>query len=161
MDEITDFALHNNTNEYLFKLSMDMEKESEIFYRGLISKFGSNCKYFELWKKMAEEEKEHYLTLKEMYDSLSQFQLDDYSDPQAIESALTACKFNAEQSLKSIQTESEAIDISQKLERSEINSVFKFIALTFIPLEERKRLIINQLNEHQKHIETIKEQAGK
>lgn len=111
----------------LLKHAMELEKVHAKLYEGLAKKFSFSREICEFWSGMAEDEKEHYEHIKEMYSQLGS---DHFSEEVSSDLSDLVCKGLSEFKLACLDNVfdlNDACELAHDVENYETVAVLKFV----------------------------------
>jgi len=131
-----------------FDRAISWERAAEVFYSALAEMFVANLAARDIWLKMAADEALHV--------TLLETGLANLADDERVQ-ALTSHQFDVAESIErelaeirseKITTLDDAYELANRLESSEINSVFQMLVLDKLDPDMRSELVRLQFEEH-------------
>lgn len=136
----------------LFKISIAMEKLAEKIYTSFIEKFKDNERAVEIFTLMRNDEISHRKTIEHIFKTQNEEDLSQKIKLDVIYSNYVNGMLILYIENEEIKTLIEAVEKAHQLENSEINILFEFIVLNFIKEEDRKDILLLQLNGHNQRL---------
>lgn len=136
----------------LFKISIAMEKLAEKIYTSFIEKFKDNERAVEVFTLMRNDEISHKKTIEHIFKTQNKEDLSQKIKLDVIYSNYVNGMLILYIENEEIKTLIEAVEKAHQLENSEINILFEFIVLNFIKEEDRKDILLLQLNGHNQRL---------
>lgn len=131
----------------VFRQAIRLEKRSRAFYTRWQRQFASLPVVALLWKEYAQDEASHARLLAQIRLHLTPSQREQEADPEVVEAILRAQSRLQRLSQRKVETFSDALEIAEEVEYSEMNSVLEFLVSHFAP-ELWEEMIHAQLREH-------------
>jgi len=148
------------TLSQLFDCGIAAENTARDFYLGLVQKFSSQPVVSAFWKTMSEDEEEHTRILEKTRNSLSGSKLDVFVDTSMAKKAQALCKLSISEMLDSIHNLNDAYLLAHDLEYSEVNTLFNFLKLKFIPRDEKDKLSPDLIDRHLRRLVDFQKTFG-
>lgn len=140
------------TFKEIFENAIEIEKSAGQLYVKFAKMFSSFPKAAEFWKEMNKDELDHAKWLIEIKESLSDKELSSYPDYNLILKVHNINKLLDEYSAKNIDNLDDAYELANEIESSEVNNLFSLLAHKFISSEEKRRILLSEITEHQMKI---------
>jgi rubrerythrin len=140
------------TFEEIFENAIEIEKSAGRLYVKFAKMFSSFPKAAEFWEGMNKDELDHAKWLSEIKESLSEEVLSSSPDYDIILKVHNINKSLEEYSAKKIENLDDAYELANEIESSEVNNLFSLLAHKFIPSEEKRRILLSEITEHQMKI---------
>lgn len=136
----------------LFEHAIDIEMSAAKIYRLYEKLFHHIPDVAKLWMSMAQDEIKHAEVLKESFESLPQSVLDT-SPGQLMWQNMVSVKQAMKNHMNTqVENLDDALDIAHQMESSEINAIFKFLAVEHFSDSVRESFIESELMDHQKKL---------
>ena len=148
------------TIEYVILQAIEAENYSRDLYFEFSQIFAHVPDVAGFWQDLAYDEAKHAYTLKKTQDSLSTEQLAFPADRKLLRSVEKTKLFLSRISISTIRSLDDAYELAHELEFSELNYIFKCVAGDFIRQDEKKKIIFNEIEEHQRKLVDFTENFG-
>ncbi|MBP8016927.1 hypothetical protein KAZ01_02865 [Candidatus Gracilibacteria bacterium] len=148
-----------DTLDNFLKISILMEKMCKNFYVKLKTLFNHQLHFYNFFDIMSSEEEMHEEVLKNIYASLSDETLKNKADIIFATRTffniinLTIVELNEETDIR------KAINLTHKIENSEINVIFKYAVENYVDNHNKKQVILMQLENHLKRLIEIQQEG--
>ncbi len=140
------------TFEEIFENAIEIEKTAGQMYEKFAELFSDFPKAVYFWKGMKKDESDHAKWLIEIKESLSDKKLSSSPDYDMILKIHQINSLLDKYSSKKVENLDEAYELSHEIESSEVNNLFMLLANKFISSEDRKKLLLSEINDHQQKI---------
>ena len=137
------------TIEAIFDRAIEIEYKAANIYTGFSQLFSHMPEIMAFWKGMAEDEKRQMAELQEIRKSLTNEQLLLPCDKKITEKVAEINRLLSNEVNVSIKNLDDAYELSNELEFSEVNAIFKFLSAEFVPSGRRIQLVASELKHHQ------------
>lgn len=133
----------------VIQCAIDAENEAREIYLQLSRMFAHVPGVSEFWQDLAHDEAKHAYALLKVRKSLSDEQIAAPADEHIVNNIASVVSVQNGISLDTVKTLDEAYEIAHELEYSEMNHIFECLAAGFIKQEDKKRILLSELREHQ------------
>ena len=140
------------TFEEIFENAIEIEKSAGQIYAKFAKMFSSFPKAAEFWKEMNRDELDHAKWLIEIKETLSDEELSSSPDYNLILKVHHINKLLEEYSARNIDNLDDAYELANEIESSEVNNLFSLLAHKFISSENKRRILLSEITEHQMKI---------
>lgn len=140
------------TFEEILENAIEIEKSAGRLYVKFAKMFSSFPKAAEFWKEMNKDELDHAKWLIEIKESLSDKELSSSPDYNLILKVHHINKLLDKYSAKKIENLDDAYELAHDIESSEVNNLFSLLTHKFISSEDKRRILLSEINEHQMKI---------
>ncbi len=144
----------------LFKCAIDIEKRACNLYEQLSKLFSHVHEVSAFWDGLAIDELGHMKMLKDIYTSLTQEQLLSPADKEIWKNVIKIQYLLNKDLIGPINSLNDAYELAHEVEFSEVNNIFKFLTIEVVPFEERKNLVIANINQHQQKLIDFSQNFG-
>jgi len=144
----------------IIQSAIEAENSAHEIYLQLSKIFAHVPDVSKFWQNLAYDEAKHAHTLKKVQMSLSDEQLATAADQQLMDSVTSITFLLNKISLGTVETLDDAYEIAHEIEYSEVNHIFKCLAGHFITREDKKRILLHQIVEHQQKLTDFTENFG-
>ena len=148
------------TIQHVIQQAIEAENQSRHVYVQFSQMFSHVPDVAGFWQDLAYDEAKHAYTLKKTQDSLSTEQLAFPADRKLLRSVEKTKLFLSRISISTIRSLDDAYELAHELEFSELNYIFKCVAGDFIRQDEKKKIIFNEIEEHQRKLVDFTENFG-
>lgn len=149
-----------HTLSELFKQAIEIEYKFSKVYSKLSILFSHVPDISAFWDGFAREEIFHMNTLQDIHKSLTQEQLLSPAERKMWEGVVMIRDFLGKDLIGSIKNLDDAYELAHELEFSEVNAIFKFLAIKVVPSDEREKFIISHIEQHQKKLMDFSKKFG-
>jgi len=132
----------------LIDAAISSEVAARKVYLGFTHKFFSRPDVADFWQSMADDEGDHARILSDLHIHIFEEDLRMPIDARLAEQARELNKLDVRQLVNSIQNLDEAYEIAYKLESSEVNTLFNFLTIRCLPIEESYEIISATMDRH-------------
>ena len=132
----------------LIDAAISAEDAARKVYLGFTHKFFSRPDVADFWQSMADDEGDHARILSDFRIHIFEEDLRMPIDARLAEQARELNKLDVRQLVNSIQNLDEAYEIAYKLESSEVNTLFNFLTIRCLPIEESHEIISVTMDRH-------------
>lgn len=132
----------------MLELGMIAENSAQEIYRGFEKLFAYQPEVASFWARYAAEEAGHAQWLQRIRAQASPEQLSALVNPLFWQDAQRDLPLSATELLGQIQNLDDAYEQANKLEHSEINTVFEFLITFFVANEQTNTFLRSQLRDH-------------
>ena len=132
----------------LINAAIAAENAARKVYLGFTYKFSSRPDVADFWQTMADDEGDHARILSDMRIHIFEEDLRMPIDARLAEQARELNKLDVHQLVNSVRNLDEAYEIAYKLESSEVNTVFNFLTIRYLPIEESYEIITATIDRH-------------
>jgi rubrerythrin len=140
------------TLEDLFERAIEIEKTAAEVYATFSRWFSHVPRVSAFWRELNQDEIEHAETLGAIRDRLTPQQLSSAAE-EGIWKAVHDIRNRLRKDWKGhVDTLDDAYDLAHELEFSEVNAVFRFLAVDVVPSEEREKFVVSQITQHQQKL---------
>ncbi|MFH1981181.1 MAG: hypothetical protein ABIL58_05015 [Pseudomonadota bacterium] len=140
------------TTEALFEMAIGIERKAAAFYVEMAAAFRHVPDVSAFWHRLYSEELEHESILKGVYDRLPRQELSQPPDPMVAERVSDAIRLIEAFDLEQVHTLDDAYELAHDLEFSEVNAVFKLLAMAGVPPEAHSRFVVEHIERHQNRL---------
>lgn len=144
----------------IFEKAIEIEKSAGRIYERFAKLFSDFPKIASFWKGMNKDELDHAEWLAEIKESLSEEQLLSPPNYELILKTENVKFLLNRNSAKAIENLDEAYEIAHEIESSEVNNLFRLLTSKFISSEDRKKILLSEINEHQQKIMDFSKNFG-
>ena len=134
--------------QMLFERAMSWETKARDFYINLANLFRHEPRVSEFWLQLSEDEAGHIELLKETLDLIPMKERFVDVDDKQWNVVLQVDEFLKEASNTKILTLDDAYELAHQIENSEVNAVFRLLAIDSAPEKQMQQFILTQLTEH-------------
>jgi rubrerythrin len=138
--------------EEIFRRAVEIERAAAGIYTRFSQLFSHLPEISAFWLGLAEDEMQHANTLRDVCELLTSEQLASPCDIEISERVAAAQRMVREDSPASVKNLDDAYEVAHELEFSEVNAVFKLLATAFVPSEERRQFVVEQITQHQQKL---------
>jgi rubrerythrin len=132
----------------LFELAIAAEEAARAIYLGLEAKFVHLPQAADFWRRMAVDEEAHARELRRMRDSLTDVQLSAPATSSLLWKARQNVELATQDHLSAVENLDDAYRLAQRLEGSEVNTIYEVLMTRFLPAGSREDLIVSQIRDH-------------
>ncbi len=150
----------SGTASSLFEFAIIGERAAEDFYNGLAGKFGHEAAVSAFWKTMASDEREHVRILENIRKTLTPAQLAAPADPFIFQTAAENARVRIGDVLGLVRNLNDAYVLAHLWENSEVNRVFEFLVMKFIPFADDGRFVRLQVINHKNRLVMFSQAFG-
>ena len=136
----------------LFETAIGIERKAAAFYADMASAFHHVPEVSDFWQQLHREEIEHENILRGVYASLPPEMLAGPPEPLLAIQVTDACRLIDAVAVDAVLTLDDAYELAHDLEFSEVNAVFKLLAMAGVPTETHSRFVIDHIERHQHHL---------
>ena len=140
------------TIESLFEHAIEIEYKAAHLYEKLSKLFSHVEGLSDFWDELVNDEKQHATTLQEVKKQLTPEQLLTHSDKEIWANIASLQRLLSKDLVGAIKTLDDAYELAHELEFSEVNAIFKFLTVGFIPSDARKKHVNSHIQEHQQKL---------
>jgi len=140
------------TIEAIFERAIKIEYKAADIYGEFTQLFSHIPEISAFWQGLTEDEMQHANTLQDVRKSLTSEQLLSTCDKEMSEEVARIQRMLSEDLTASIKNLDDAYELAHKLEFSEVNAIFKFLATEFVPSEEREQFVVSEITQHQQKL---------
>ena len=140
------------TMAQIFEQAIEIEIKAASMYRKYTELFSHIPKMSAFWSELTKEEMDHANTLRAIHKSLTAEQLQVPCSNELLEKVKTTQRMLNNDLTASINNLDEAYELAHELEFSEINAIFRFLAIEFVSNVEREQFIVSQIEQHQQKL---------
>ena len=133
----------------IFEQAIEIEIKADSMYRKYTELFSHIPKISAFWSELTKDEMNHANTLRDIRKSLTEEQLQLPCNNELLEKVVTTQRMLNNDLIASINNLDEAYELAHELEFSEVNAIFKFLAIEFVSNVEREKFIVSQIEQHQ------------
>lgn len=137
------------TTAQVFDLAIDIERKAAAFYAQLALMFEHAPSASEFWHQLYSEEIEHEAILTEVRDRLSPESLSQAPERTLAIQVADAGRWIDRMATDDITTLDDAYELAHDLEFSEMNAVFKVLAMAAVPADTQHRFVVAHVEQHQ------------
>ena len=130
-----------------FEEAISFERKAAEIYTELSRMFSHSPDVSVIWDQMRNDELFHADELQNLRIELTHEQLSASVDETMWEKVVSVHQLLREESLSSIKDLSDAYELANQLESSEVNAIFQFLLET-MPSHERRRYVLSKISEH-------------
>lgn len=152
------FAAGELTLKQLFEGMVACEKKAAEFYDSLSNRFAAHEKISAFWMRMRDDEFNHASILQTLQGRLTLEQLSDPVEESVLQKLVAVSQLLDEGTEFPPATLGDAYELAHRVETSEVNTIFTFLAFDAVPPEQRKHLVKQQVEEH---VESLQDFGGK
>ena len=145
-------SYHKRSVGGIIQSAIEAENSSHEIYLQLSKMFTHVPDVSKFWQNLVYNETKHAYTLLKVQTSLSDEQLATAADQQLMDSVTSVTSLLNKVSLGTVETLDDAYEIAHEIEYSEVNHIFKCLAGNFITREDEKRIVLNEIHEHQQKL---------
>jgi rubrerythrin len=131
-----------------FDRAISWERAAEAFYSALAEMFAADLAVRDIWLRMAADEALHVTLLRTGLARLADDQRTQALTPHQLDVVDSIERELAEIRSEEITTLDDAYELANRLESSEINSVFQMLVLDKLEPDTRSELVRSQFEEH-------------
>lgn len=117
-------------------------------YLAFKSKFLAYKEVADFWQKMADDENEHAQVLASIHGRVAVEDLTAPADARMAEKTYLLQGLNVQELVDSITNLNDAYQIAYNLESSEVNTVFNFLAIRFLSVDQSYDIISSTIDRH-------------
>lgn len=132
----------------LIDTAIAAENAARKVYLGFTHKFISRPDVSDFWQTMADDEGDHGRILSEMREHVSAEELSTPIDARLAEKACQLRTLDIHKLVNSVGNLNDAYQVAYDLESSEVNTVFNFLTIRFLPTEESYDIITTTIDRH-------------
>ena len=132
----------------LINAAIAAEDAAQKVYIGFKQKFSYRQDVADFWQALAEDESEHARILARVHGVVPVEDLTTMVDVDLAEMAYKLQGLNVEELIESVHNLNDAYEIAYKLESSEVNTVFNFLTIQFLPSDESYDIISSTIDRH-------------
>jgi len=140
------------TYEEIFGRAIQIEREADRMYTRFSQLFSHLPEIAAFWRGLAEDEMEHANTLRDVSESLTSEQLASRCDIELSDRVAAARGVVREDAAGLVKNLDDAYELAHELEFSEVNAVFLLLATKFVPSEERRQFVVENITQHQQKL---------
>jgi rubrerythrin len=141
-----------DTIEEIFERAIQVECKAADIYEEFSQLFSHIPKISAFWRGLAEDEMQHANTLQDVRKSLTSEQLLSTCDKEMSEEVARIQRMLSDDITASIKNLDDAYELAHKLEFSEFNAIFKFLAIEFVRSEELEQFVVSGIMQHQQKL---------
>lgn len=145
-------AVSPSTVAALFEMSIGIEQKAAAFYVHMAAAFNHMPEVSAFWQQLHSEEIEHENILRGVCASLPPETLAGPPEPFLAERVSDACRLIDAVDVDAVRTLDDAYELAHELEFSEVNAVFKLLAMAGVPAETHSRFVVDNIERHQNHL---------
>jgi hypothetical protein len=145
----------SDTVATLIALAVAAERAAQEMYRILVERFADRPLVADVWRQMMHDEATHIGQLEAIRRTLTPEQLQSPVDPDVMWKARAINPHMIPARLNAVETVWDAYQLAHDLEHSEVNTVFEFIMLEFIPGGAQREFVAAQLQAHTARLEQL------
>lgn len=138
--------------EEIFGRAIEIEHAAAGIYTRFSQLFSHLPEVSAFWRGLAEDEMQHANTLRDVRESLTSEQLASPCDIETSDRVAAAQRVVREDSTASAKNLDDAYEVAHELEFSEVNAIFKLLATAFVPSEERRQFVVEEITQHQQKL---------
>ena len=131
-----------------FDRAISWERAAEAFYSALAEMFAADLAVRDIWLRMAADEALHVTLLETGLAHLADDQKTQALTPHQLDVVDSIERELAEIRSEEVATLDDAYELANRLESSEINSVFQMLVLDKLEPDTRSELVRSQFEEH-------------
>jgi rubrerythrin len=132
----------------LFEFAKGLEHYAQEVYAECARMFSGHSEAARIFGALAEDEKMHELELEKTRSGLAEEQLGQPGEPELVHKAKYLQDCSVEKTLLSIHNLNDAIEVAQDLENSEVNQLFRLLAIKSLPNEIRQQFVEKVISQH-------------
>ena len=152
-------SFESSFNE-IFKSAVEIEKTAGEIYEKFAELFSDFPKIADFWKRMNKDESDHAKWLLEIKDSLSEEQLLSSPDHELILKVQSIKKLLNKHSTKKIHNLDDAYELTNDIEFSGVNNLFRLFTHKFVSSEDKKKFTLSEVTQHQLKIMDFQKNFG-
>lgn len=136
------------TTSELINAAIAAENTARDIYLAFKQMFEHRPDIADFWRAMAHDEEEHARVLARVHGLVSVKDLTCPVDASAASKAYQLQSIDIDSMLDSVNNLNDAYQVAYTLESSEVNTVFNFLAINFLPSEESYKIISASISPH-------------
>ncbi|MBI9087113.1 MAG: hypothetical protein JEZ11_26200 [Desulfobacterales bacterium] len=144
----------------LFRAAIALEEQAGAIYDQLSHRFAHVPEIHAFWKGMQADEIGHAEALETIRDSQTAADLSRRIDPKMWSEAVEINRFLSGDRVRMVETLDDAYMLAHEIEFSEVNAIFKFLAVKSVSLEARSDFVLSQIRQHQEKITSFNHTFG-
>jgi hypothetical protein len=137
------------TTAQLFDLAIDIERKAAALYAEMEAKFKHVALVADFWRRMHNDEIEHEAILTDARDRLPAEVLAQQPGVGFAVQVADARRWIDRIAVDHITTLDDAYELAHELEFSEVNAIFKVLAMAVVPAETQRRFVVDHIERHQ------------
>lgn len=137
-----------DTIEAIFERAVEIEYKAAGIYRDFSQVFSHIPEVSAFWRGLSEDEMQHANMLQDVRKSLTVEQLLSPCDKEISEKVARVQRMLSEDLAASIKNLDDAHELAHELESSEVNAIFEFLTIEFVPSEEQTRFVVSVITQH-------------
>jgi len=141
----------------IFERAIETKRKVGQIYQRFAELFSHVPEVEDFWKKMNLNQIAHADWLKEIKESLSEEQILSLPEVEMVLKIHSIRNLFDKHLKKEINNLHDAYEVAHTIESSEVNDLFKILSSEFISSEEKKKLILNAIEEYRKQIMSFPE----
>ncbi len=136
----------------LFEHAIIIENKAAEIYNAFSRLFSHIPEVSAFWDGLKQDEILHADTLTEIFESLTLEQLQSPTEKQLWDNMTTVYGLANKDLISPVKNLDDAYETTHQLEFSEVNVIYKFLAIEFIPFEERSNFLLEGIDKHEKKL---------
>lgn len=141
----------------IFEKAIETKRRVGQIYRQFARLFSHIPEVEDFWRKMNINQITHADWLKETKESLTKEQILSLPEVDLVLKIHSIKSLFERHAEKAVENLLDAYEIAHEIEFSEVNDLFKMLSKDFISSEEKKNLILDEIDEHSKQIKYLPE----
>jgi rubrerythrin len=137
-----------NTIEWLFERAISFESKACDFYATLAELFGHTPKVRHFWEEMSNDESRHVDMLREIRNTMPRSRLSEHVGEKERSSALKVAALLKGDLVARVTTLGDACELAHEIENSEVNAIFRILAVDSVADRSRREFLSAQIDEH-------------
>ena len=148
------------TMAQIFGQAIEIEIKAASMYKKYTELFSHIPEISAFWRELTADEMDHAKTLRAIHISLTEEQLQVPCNSELLEKVVATRRMLNNDLTASINNLDEAYELAHELEFSEINAIFKFLAVKLVSNVEREQFIVSHIGQHQQKLLDFKSRFG-
>lgn len=136
------------TYSELLNAAIAAENAARTIYLAFLEKFLHNPDAAKFWQHMADDEKEHAEILSRIHGIVPVEDLTVLVGRELAEKAYQVQQWKVQEVIGLVKNLNDAYEIAYCIESSEVNTVFNFLAIRFLPSDESYSIISSTMDKH-------------
>lgn len=137
-----------DTIESIFEQAIEIEYHAAVLYKRFSELFSHISEINAFWQELTEDEIHHANSLRDICNSLNRQQRLSPCDKEISETVAKIQRMLSEDLTSPIKNLDDAYELAHQLESSEVNALFKFLSIKFVPDEDREQFVVSEITQH-------------
>ncbi len=144
----------------LFEHAIEIEYKAAQIYEELLKLFPHVPGLAAFWQEMREDELEHTKILQETQQLLTPEQLMMQPGGKIWENIAVLLRMLDQNPVAEVKSLDDAFELAHEIESTEVNAIFRFLAVECVPSDKRKRFVLSVIEQHLKRLSDFGERFG-